>query len=631
MNIVQDIKTLRTFPREAGIDVSGERVQLTRSFLVQDEFGNTDQHASQPLSATTWARKIIVLPYAADADIIFYGSAKKVTVNGHEATVKEGPAAMWPVASVPAAQLKAGANEIIFSGGGGLLIESSLFPDRSAVSLDSGQTWLKDELGRDGVYNGEFLVRVRVKGFAPEAMLTSEVVDLLKPADPKLLVPRYSAQSNKLSAKLVPKATTATGAAIVYQARSGSTPSYDAKTWGPWATVTANTDFALAPGARYLQWRAKFQTTAPGNTPSLNSINIVSNIDVVPPPANIKITSLKTQQSVNGSYPFANQPFGSARLTLLREKYKLKDVIAPGKTDMEQLVLLRDWVRNQWANGWAHNDLKFVPPWDALLILDMAPREQALGMCTHYATVFVQTALALGFNARHLVLDHHCAAEVWVDELGKWVVMDPGNSHDPALNCHFEKDGVPLNALEIHDLQKNNQLDRIRVVYSAGRGSIPGPELANRKNQIQFDNYVRFAIPFRNNHLDTPFPGELEQGEAHYFHDGYLWWSDSTIPTRSSEYSRVTNRTQDFYPNLNQVGLDLQAGAAAGQVRANLSSDTPNFSHYLVKVDDGEWKKQTGDGFDWTLHAGANRIEVKTVNKFGRSGQPASAVVEMAG
>ena len=102
MNIVQELKTLRTFPREAGIDVSGDRVQLTRSFLVQDEVGNTDQHAGQGLSATTWARKIIMLPYAADADILFYGSAKKVTVNGHEATVKEGPAAMWMAVSVPA-------------------------------------------------------------------------------------------------------------------------------------------------------------------------------------------------------------------------------------------------------------------------------------------------------------------------------------------------------------------------------------------------------------------------------------------------------------------------------------------------------------------------------------------------
>jgi hypothetical protein len=574
-----------------------------------------------------WARKTFVLPYAADADILFYGSAKKVTVNGQPATVKEGPAAMWMAISVPAAQLKTGANEIIFSEGGGLLIESSVYPDRSARSIDAGRTWLKDELGRDGVYNGEFLVRVRVKGYAPEATMTSEVLDLLNPEGKAMLVPRASITS----VMLAPQATGpwANGARLNLEARTGSTPLYNAQTWTSWASAKDKA-ISLAPGTRYLQWRAQLTTAKPDLTPVLRSMRIVGNVDTQPSPAGIKVTSLQSQRPVNTSYTFGYQPNGSPRLKLLHDRYKLADVIAPGKTEMDKLVLLRDWVRHQWPNGWAHNDLMYVPPWDALLILDMAPREQALGMCTHYSTVFVQTALALGWNARHLVLDHHCAAEVWVDELGKWVVMDAGNSSDPTLNCHFEKDGVPLSALEIHDLYNSNQIDRISVVYSAGRGSIPGPELANRKNQIQFDNYVRFGIPFRNNHLDTPFPGELEQGEAHYFHDGYLWWTDSVIPTRSSEYSRVTNRTQDFYPNLNQVALDLQTGEGANRVRAGLSSETPNFSHYMVKVDDGEWQKFNGDAYDWTLHAGTNRIEVKSVNKFGREGRASSAVLEVA-
>jgi len=626
VNIVQDIKTLRSFPREAGVDVSADRVQLTRSFLVQDEVGNTDQDATQPLSATTWARKIVVLPYAADADILFYGSAKKVTVNGQPVTVKEGPAAMWMAASVPAAQLRKGENEIIFSDGGSLLIENSIQPDRSARSIDGGRTWLKDELGAEGIYNGEYLVRVRVKGYAPEATVTSETIDLLNPEGQSTLVPRATVQS----VKLVPQSTPATGATLTFQTRAGSTPRYDARNWSPWADTAANKDITLAPGARYLQWRAQLKTTTPGSTPTLSNVRIVTSVDAQPLPAGVKVTSLQSKMPTGNSYTFVYQPAGSRRLQLLRDRYKLKDVIAPGKTELEQIVLLRDWVRHQWANGWAHNDLQYIPPWDALLILDMAPREQALGMCTHYSTVFVQTALALGWNARHLILDHHCAAEVWIDELGKWVVMDAGNSSDSALNCHFEKDGVPLSGLEIHELQKNNQIDKIRVVYTGARGSIPGPELVNRKNQIQFDNYVRLAIPFRNNHLDTPFPGELEQGEAHYFHDGYLWWSDSTIPTRSSEYSRVTNRIQDMYPNLNQVALDLQAGEAANQVRAGLTTDTPNFSHYLVKVDDGEWQKQNNGPFNWTLHAGTNHIEVKSVNKFGREGKASSAVVEVA-
>jgi hypothetical protein len=235
--------------------------------------------------------------------------------------------------------------------------------------------------------------------------------------------------------------------------------------------------------------------------------------------------------------------------------------------------------------------------------------------------------VSLGWNARHLILDHHCAAEVWSDQFGKWIVMDTGNSTDPTLNCHFERNGVPLSALELHNMERQNQIDQVQVVYTAPKAPVAGPEIKG-KNQIQFDNYRRFSIPFRNNQLDTPFPGELEQGEAHYFHDGYLWWQDGPLPTTSPEYARLSYRPADFYPNLNEVELDLRATEAPTTLRVSLATQTPNFSHYMVKIDGGEWQKQPAGAFDWPLKAGANHIEVKTVNQYGREGKPSIATVE---
>ena len=40
-------------------------------------------------------------------------------------------------------------------------------------------------------------------------------------------------------------------------------------------------------------------------------------------------------------------------------------------------------------------------------------------MCTHYSAVFVGCASALGWVARSVVIDHHCIAEIWVDDLQK--------------------------------------------------------------------------------------------------------------------------------------------------------------------------------------------------------------------
>ena len=630
-NFTQDVAAIKTFERSTGVDVTGDRVQLTRSFLVQDEKGNTDQKQGQPLSASMWAKKTFVLPVVADAQIIFYGSASKITVNGHEAKAQPTSAGQWLQVQAPAAWLKAGNNEVIFSGGGGLLIENSLFPDRSARSIDGGKTWLKDELGPDGIQNGEYLVRVRVKAYAPRATVTSNVIDLLDSDGKRLLRPRATINAVRLSHAVQmtqEQVAQPAGTSFTLQARTGPTSVFDPATWTTWTAISGDKDVPALKAARFVQWQAVLSTKSPDKTPSFNAVRVIANIDEAPLPANVKVTALDSHPIVAGSYPYAFQK-DTARLKILRDRYKLKDVVAAGKTQLEQQVLLRNWGRHQWANGWAHNNLSFVPPWDALLILDMAPREEALGMCTHYSTVFVQTALALGFNARHLILAGHCAAEIWNDDLGKWIVMDAGNSADPTKNCHFELDGVPLNALEIHKLVQQNQVDKIRVVYSPGRPSINGGALAAIPDQIQFTNYVRFSTPFRNNHLDTPFPGELEQGEAHYFHDGYLWWQDGPVPTGYPEYESLTYRPQDFYWNLNQVALDLRTSEAADKIEVGLATQTPNFSHYLVRVDGGEWQKQNGPTVTWPLHAGSNRVEVKIVNVFGREGKASSATVEM--
>lgn len=622
----EDMGTLRGLRRDPGIDVTGERVQLTRSLMIQDEVGNTDYRNVQPLSATTWGKKTLVLPYAADAELIFYGSAPKIMVNGHTAPRAEViSSTAWSHVNLPGAWLRAGENEVIFSGPGELLLENSVHPDRSARSIDGGKTWMKDELGPDGVHNGEFCVRIRLKAFNRQGILTSDSIDLLDPEGKQMLHPQAKISTVKLTPM---EAQMPRGTSLMLEARAGSTPRYDTAAWTSWAPVGKSGETAVPAGARYLQWRARLTTNTAAGTPSFKDVRLTVDEDEQLLPDNVKLTELQSYPVIERSYPFAYQ-HESSRLKILRDKYHLADVVAPGKTELEQIVLLRNWVRNQWPKGWEHNDLQFVPPWDALVILDMAKREQALGMCTHYSTVFVQCALALGFNARQLVLDHHCAAEIWSDQFGKWMVVDTGNSYDATKNCHFEKDGVPLDALEIRDLWLKKQLNQITVVYSPPYQPINGQEMTDKKvDQIQFNTYIRFCAAFRNNHLDTPFPGELEQGEANYFYDGYLWWQDGAVPTHYTEYKNLTYRPQDLYWNLNQVQLDLQAGTP-NTVRASFATQTPNFSHYLVRLDGGEWKKQVDSSFNWPLHAGTNKLEVKVVNTFGREGRPSSATLEV--
>jgi hypothetical protein len=121
------------------------------------------------------------------------------------------------------------------------------------------------------------------------------------------------------------------------------------------------------------------------------------------------------------SYPFAHQPPGG-RAGTLRERYELDRVVAEGKTELERLILLRNWARLSAPRGWNRGTAEWCPPWDALILLETNKKPIALCMCTHYSTIFVQCALALGYNARHVILDHHCVAEVWSNQFRKWIL-----------------------------------------------------------------------------------------------------------------------------------------------------------------------------------------------------------------
>jgi hypothetical protein len=199
----------------------------------------------------------------------------------------------------------------------------------------------------------------------------------------------------------------------------------------------------------------------------------------------------------------------------LREKYCLEDIVKAGKTDAEKFMLLSQWIREQWE-GWDMGEYDYCPQWDALEILELAPAKLALGMCTHYAAVFVQCAAALGYNARSVIVDHHCLAEAWSDHYGKWMFVDTGLVAKHPLAFKYVVDGTPINALELHEFYLKGDASEVKVV--------PDPPFSLEDWWKRYlDLYVRFAIPLRNDHLYNPEPQELEHGHMQYHWDGYLW------------------------------------------------------------------------------------------------------------
>jgi len=65
-----------------------------------------------------------------------------------------------------------------------------------------------------------------------------------------------------------------------------------------------------------------------------------------------------------------------------------------------------------------------------------------------------------------------------------------------------------------------------------------------------------------------------------------------------------------------------------GKIRVALKTLTPNFNRYEVRIDGGGWKP-SDDTFIWSIGAGQNRLEARTLNKFGVSGPVSVAGIEL--
>jgi hypothetical protein len=616
-------------------------LRLARSSLIADETGATDFRQGEPLAGRVLARKTLHLTGPmVDGELYWFGTAARVEVNGRPlAGVGPLVSTGWSRVRVPAGYLRPGDNEVTFAGPGDLLIEPGR-GGRSARSADGGRTWAADRLGPDGDQSGEYVVRLRLDRGPERGTVTSAVLDLW-PRD-AAGVPR---PGTVVALHGIPPARD-TGATV--ELRSGRTPA-PGPGWTDWEPVAAGTVLFDDDRVhhRFAQLRFDLNRAGPKPEPALPAVLPLA-ADVRPaalPPAGVaSLTAAAVPVLPGGSLGFTYAP-PSPRLKRLREHYRLGEVVAAGKTEMERLMLLRHWVRNQWHNAWEGGADAWMPPWDALVILADKDRPDCLTMCTHYAAVFTQCAQALGWNARHCILDHHCVSEVFVVEHAKWAMIDTGNTKARGdLTLHFERRGVPLSALELHLAARDRRTEDVTVQFvppalmraiaarcrpepksDATRpvrpDAIPLAELP-KWPVCQFDQYRRYALPPRNTFLTSPFPGELCQGWSEYFHDGYLWVGDSPDgPKLSPEYSRHLDPALPLLTDepIERVRLHLSATAAAGVLRVDADATaTPNLAR-LERAEGDRWVPVSA-GFEWRLADGENVLRVRPVNAWGRAG-----------
>lgn len=342
------------------------------------------------------------------------------------------------------------------------------------------------------------------------------------------------------------------------------------------------------------------------------------------------VRTLDTLPYVESEYTkrFTFDVHDNPKLKDLRERYRLDEVVAPGRDEFERQILLLDWVHNRFK--------KFGRPTSeargALDILQ-ANDDGHTFFCAHYANVLVSAAASLGWVNRPLALrrpDHigqgsteHSSTEIWSNQYRKWVMLDP------TFAMYAEKDGVPLNAYEL----------RQAWFYGDGRDLVfvIGKE---RKRYRKSDLPV-----FRNR---FPGFGDLsldESGLNVYAFIGYI--PNNNLMDAGHDYGRMfitqdrlcegtkwhkravpSDPASDPYFPINQANLTLTT-TRDDAVEVKLRTFTPNFKHYLARTDAGDWRV-VGDAFTWHPHPGTNRLEVKTVNHSDLEGPVSTASIDVA-
>jgi hypothetical protein len=331
----------------------------------------------------------------------------------------------------------------------------------------------------------------------------------------------------------------------------------------------------------------------------------------------IHLLEINNASIVRSRFPFYYQPYDEPRLHELRRKYHLDEVIKSASSELEEFVLLLDWTRSRFRR---QDYQPGTQNFDALEILDrnlknlsdepFDPRGH-MDPCHFFPFLYCQIVLAMGHTSR-LVSIGHGMAEVWSNQFQKWITMDA------ELDLHYEKDGIPLNMLEVHD--ENFQPGPCRAQLIRGKqahaSDVKKPSL---DGMIKYHLNPNVIVEMRNdwitNHYFAGHPRRSEYNTLIY--EDPRW--PLSIPV--GEFLRPrTSRKEDFYWTLNQTEIWVLRSSSPDCLDLVFKTVTPNFDHFEIRVDGEAACDSTSDTFAWRLHEGENALSVVARNQFGIKG-----------
>jgi hypothetical protein len=312
----------------------------------------------------------------------------------------------------------------------------------------------------------------------------------------------------------------------------------------------------------------------------------------------------------------------------LRQREKLDEVMAPGKTEFEKILLIKRWVGLQWKFG---TPVPY-PPWNAVIILDWIRSGKTGGFCGQYGMVFVQSLLSLGIQARYVELGQrsnpvcHWSSEVWLNDFNKWAMVDATANQN--LSCYYERDGIPQNTLELHFAYFNNEVHTIKRVQDP----VVIESVGVKPDPLVLDSFYNFRVCMDQNQLEFP-PEVINYDHTTYDRYGTAveWEDERTVlydanpcpPSWFIEPQRLTarraNRPEQLYYTMHN-GVNMQLRWFDGDTYVlYLKAHFPAFEGFLARFDGGEWQPVRAH-HPYEMSPGRHKIEARTKAKDGSLG-----------
>jgi hypothetical protein len=322
------------------------------------------------------------------------------------------------------------------------------------------------------------------------------------------------------------------------------------------------------------------------------------------------------------------ESYDSPRLKKMRDEYNPGAAMEGAKSEFEKILRLRHWVYTRWPV----DDNCSFPYDDPFAILEEAKKTGRGFYCAHSQVVAHAVYSAYGFPSRMLYIDvdytqkpkggHHAINEVWCNELGKWIAIDC------KYDIHFERDGVPLSALEIHEALRKD----------GGKGVVKrwGLEKKDPTGDGQWHGNIG-SYYWVGYWLRTDF---LTQSHW-YLNNDYttrlvIWDTPETRSTRWPRYHDGNDLV--FEPDRHQIDwtCNLPKFFSArrdkdGKLALRFLSATPNFKEYRVRIDGGKWQTMPDrqGSFTLPLHAGENVLDCRARNLWDMDGPEVTLRVQV--